>query len=112
PPSPTRCPRRLPRRRLTGDTPPVLAPLRSVPLQLRMLAGFLLGLGLGLIVNLTSGPDAGLVVAVTTYVTQPGRQILLRRLFMLGLPLLVSALVVGISEMGSRGALRRTGWRT
>lgn len=77
-----------------------------------MLAGFLLGLGAGLIVHMTSGPDAGWVVAVTNYVTQPVGQIFLRLLFMLVLPLLFSALVVGISEMGDLGALGRTGWRT
>lgn len=90
----------------------MLARLRSIPLQLRMLAGFLLGLGFGLFAHMTSGPDAGWVVATTTYVTQPVAQIFLRLLFMLVLPLLFSALVGGISEMGDLGALGRTGWRT
>jgi Na+/H+-dicarboxylate symporter len=90
----------------------MIAKLRSAPLQLQMLIGFLTGLVLGLIVNLTAGPDAAWVEALTTYVTQPAAQIFLRLLFMLVLPLLFSALVIGVAEMGDMGALGRTGWRT
>lgn len=90
----------------------MIAKLRSLPLQLQMLIGFLVGLSVGMVVNLTAGPDADWVVALTTYVTQPAGQIFLRLLFMLVLPLLFSALVIGISEMGDLGALGRTGWRT
>ncbi|CAN7486299.1 dicarboxylate/amino acid:cation symporter [Phenylobacterium sp. LjRoot219] len=90
----------------------MIAKLRALPLQLQMLVGFLVGLGVGLVVNLTAGPDAAWVVNLTTYVTQPAGQVFLRLLFMLVLPLLFSALVIGISEMGDLGALGRTGWRT
>ena len=90
----------------------MIASIRSAPLQLQMLAGFLVGLVFGLIANLTSGPDAAWVTTLTTYVTQPAAQIFLRLLFMLVLPLLFSALVIGVSEMGDMGALGRTGWRT
>src|SRR5690606_33377442 len=48
----------------------------------------------------------------TTYVTQPIGQIFLRLLFMLVIPLLFSALVVGISEMGEVRSLKRIGLRT
>ncbi|HEX6071986.1 MAG TPA: dicarboxylate/amino acid:cation symporter, partial [Sphingomicrobium sp.] len=48
----------------------------------------------------------------TTYVTQPIGQIFLRLLFMLVIPLLFSALIVGISEMGEIRALKRVGLRT
>jgi DAACS family dicarboxylate/amino acid:cation (Na+ or H+) symporter len=90
----------------------MIARLRSAPLQLQMLAGFLVGLALGLVANLTSGADAAWVTTLTTYVTQPAAQIFLRLLFMLVLPLLFSALVMGVSEMGDMGALGRAGWRT
>ncbi|QGP80243.1 dicarboxylate/amino acid:cation symporter [Sphingobium sp. CAP-1] len=76
-----------------------------------MLAGFLTGLLLGLTVYMTA-PDARWVDAVTTYVTGPMGQIFLRLLFMLVIPLLVSALIVGIAEMGELRSLRRVGVRT
>jgi DAACS family dicarboxylate/amino acid:cation (Na+ or H+) symporter len=77
-----------------------------------MAIGFAIGLVAGLIVNVTAGPDASWVVGLTTYVTQPAGQIFLRLLFMLVMPLLFSALVMGVSEMGDLGALGRTGWKT
>jgi Na+/H+-dicarboxylate symporter len=80
-------------------------------LQLRILIGFIAGLTLGLTVYAT-GPDAGWVNAVITYVTQPIGQIFLRLLFMLVLPLLFSALVVGIAEMGEVRMLRSVGVKT
>lgn len=84
---------------------------RGLGLQWQMLIGFLVGLVGGLIVFATQR-DAGWVEAVTTYVTQPIGQVFLRLLFMLVIPLLFSALVVGISEMGEVRALKRIGLRT
>ena len=84
---------------------------RGFSLQWQMLAGFLVGLILGLIVYSTQR-DAAWVETFTTYVTQPIGQIFLRLLFMLVIPLLFSALVVGISEMGEIRSLKRVGLRT
>jgi DAACS family dicarboxylate/amino acid:cation (Na+ or H+) symporter len=84
---------------------------RGLELQWQMLVGFLVGLVAGLIVYATQR-DAAWVDAVTTYVTQPIGQIFLRLLFMLVIPLLFSALVVGISEMGEVRSLKRVGIRT
>jgi hypothetical protein len=81
------------------------------PLHLQMLAGFAIGLSGGLIVNLTAG-DAAWVKAVTTYVTGPAGQVFLRLLFMLVIPLLFSALVTGVAEMGDLASLKRVGLRT
>lgn len=80
-------------------------------LQWQMLAGFLIGLSSGLIVYMTA-PDALWVDTVTRFVTGPIGQIFLRLLFMLVIPLLASALIVGIAEMGEMKALRRIGVRT
>ena len=85
---------------------------RRLPLHTQMLIGFLFGLIAGLIVNLTAGADAPWVEAVTTYVTTPIGQIFLRLLFMLVIPLLFSALTIGVAEMGDIGSLGRAGWRT
>ena len=80
-------------------------------LQWRILAGFVVGLGAGLIVYATQ-PDAAWVADVVKYVTNPIGQIFLRLLFMLVIPLLFSALVVGIAEMGEVRALKAVGIRT
>ncbi|MEG3180117.1 dicarboxylate/amino acid:cation symporter [Sphingomonas sp. LT1P40] len=84
---------------------------RESTLQWQMLGGFILGLALGMLVHFTSA-DAPWVKTVTTYVTGPIGQIFLRLLFMLVIPLLFSALVVGIAEMGEIRALKRVGLRT
>jgi len=84
---------------------------RGLELQWQMLIGFLVGLIAGLIVYATQR-DATWVETFTTYVTQPIGQIFLRLIFMLVIPLLFSALVVGISEMGEIKALKRVGLRT
>jgi DAACS family dicarboxylate/amino acid:cation (Na+ or H+) symporter len=83
----------------------------GISLQMQMLIGFVVGLTLGLIVHVTQ-PDAPWVDAVTTYVTGPIGQIFLRLLFMLVIPLLFSALVVGIAEMGDIRSLKRVGIKT
>ena len=84
---------------------------RGLELQWQMLIGFLVGLIAGLIVYATQR-DAAWVETFTTYVTQPIGQIFLRLIFMLVIPLLFSALIVGISEMGEIKALKRVGLRT
>ena len=83
----------------------------GMSLQMKMLIGFLIGLTAGLVVNMTQ-QDAAWVDGLTTYVTQPIGQIFLRLLFMLVLPLLFSALVIGIAEMGDIRSLKRVGVKT
>jgi Na+/H+-dicarboxylate symporter len=80
-------------------------------LQWRILIGFIAGLVAGLAAY-TLAPGAAWVNMVVTYVTNPIGQIFLRLLFMLVIPLLFSALVVGIAEMGEARALKRIGLRT
>jgi DAACS family dicarboxylate/amino acid:cation (Na+ or H+) symporter len=84
---------------------------RAISLQWQMLIGFLVGLVAGIIANATAG-DAAWVEWVSIYVTGPIGQIFLRLIFMLVIPLLVSALIVGISEMGDIRALKRVGFKT
>ncbi|UZW54430.1 dicarboxylate/amino acid:cation symporter [Sphingobium sp. JS3065] len=96
---------------MTSDAPEAERKTAALSLQWQMLAGFLTGLLLGLAVYMTA-PGAAWVDGVTTYVTRPIGQIFLRLLFMLVIPLLVSALIVGIAEMGELRSLRRIGVRT
>ena len=82
-------------------------------LQWRILAGFVVGMVAGLAVHAGAGAgEAGWLEWFVTYVTTPIGQIFLRLLFMLVIPLLFSALVVGIAEMGEIRALRSVGIRT
>jgi DAACS family dicarboxylate/amino acid:cation (Na+ or H+) symporter len=85
---------------------------KSLPLHWKMLIGFLLGLVVGMTVHYTVGADALWVDRVMTYVTQPVATIFLRLIFMLVIPLLFSALVIGVSEMGDVRAFGRVGWKT
>ena len=85
---------------------------RGLPLHWLMLIGFLVGLIGGLIVNVVVGPETPWVVWLTTNITGPAGQIFLRLLFMLVIPLLFSALVIGVAEMGDLKSLGRAGWKT
>lgn len=84
----------------------------KLPLHWKMAIGFAVGLLLGLVVHYGVGADAGWVKWFTTYVTQPAGTLFLRLIFMLVIPLLFSALVIGVAEMGDVRALGRIGWRT
>ena len=75
----------------------------GVPLYLWMLLGFAAGLGGGLYVNLN---DLVVVPWVMDMIQAVG-QIFLRLLFMLVIPLLFSALAVGVAEMGDLKSLGR-----
>ena len=84
----------------------------GIPLHWLMLIGFVVGLGAGLYVNQYIGPETGWVQWLTSNVTGPAGQIFLRLLFMLVIPLLFSALVVGVAEMGDLQSLGRAGIKT
>ncbi len=84
----------------------------KLPLHWKMLIGFLAGLALGLVAHYLSGADAGWVKWLTIYVTQPAGTLFLRLIFMLVIPLLFSALVIGVAEMGDVRSLGRVGWKT
>ena len=91
-----------------------------MPLHWKIAIGFVVGLMLGLAVHyVMAWTDAQWmevlgrwVVGFTDYVTTPFSQLFLSLIFMLIVPLLFSALVVGVSEMGDVSSLGRIGWRT
>jgi DAACS family dicarboxylate/amino acid:cation (Na+ or H+) symporter len=85
---------------------------RPWPMPWKMGLGFGLGLLFGLVVHMTVGADAGWVQAFTQWVTTPASRLFLNLIFMLIVPLLFSALVMGIAEMGDIRALGRIGWKT
>ena len=75
----------------------------------RMLLGFLIGALAGLLVYSLTGGSAPWLTVVTEWVTAPIGAIFLRLLFMLVIPLVFSALVMGIAEMGDVRSLGRLG---
>lgn len=77
-----------------------------------MFVGFAAGLLVGLLVYFLAGSDAGWVRQVTRYVTTPLSGVFLNLIFMLIVPLLFSALVTGVAEMGDLRVLGRVGKRT
>ena len=84
----------------------------KLQLHWKMLIGFIAGLSLGLVAHYLSGADAGWVQWLTANITQPAGTLFLRLIFMLIIPLLFSALIMGVAEMGDVRSLGRVGWKT
>jgi Na+/H+-dicarboxylate symporter len=85
--------------------------VRKIPLHWRMLAGGVIGVTLGLAAHLAMAGDAR-IDAIVKYVTGPIGQVFLRLLFMLVVPLIVSALSIGIAGLRDVHKLGRVGVRT
>ncbi len=77
----------------------------------RMLAGLALGIGLGVIAHLAFAGQPALE-AFVKFVTEPIGRIFLRLLFVLVLPLVVSALALGVAGLGDLRTLGRIGLKT
>ncbi|TKR30753.1 dicarboxylate/amino acid:cation symporter [Luteimonas gilva] len=84
---------------------------QGLPLHVKVLIGFALGALLGLSAHFWM-PDAPLTAGLIKYVAQPAGQLFLSLLFMLVIPLMMSALILGVSELGDIASLGRLGWRT
>lgn len=83
----------------------------GLSLHWKMGIGFAVGIGAGLAANL-SGADAPWLQGLITWVTDPIGQLFLRLLFMLVVPLVFTALVLGVVEIGNPKSLGRIGGRT
>jgi len=90
---------------------PAAAERKGLALHFKVLIGFVLGAAIGLLVHF-QGADAAWVQAVITYAAKPFGQIFLNLLFMLVVPLMFSALVLGVAELGDIASLGRLGLRT
>ncbi len=87
----------------------------GLPLHIKVMIGFLLGAFIGLAANYALPHVPGLgawVDGIITYVTKPFGQIFLNLLFMMVVPLMFSALVLGVAELGDIASLGRLGWKT
>jgi Na+/H+-dicarboxylate symporter len=75
----------------------------------------LIGLAIGALAGIFAhwiGVEHPLIAGLVDYVATPVGQIFLRLLLMLVIPLLFSALVLGIVELGDLRSLGRVGWKT
>ncbi len=96
------------------------APAGGLPLHIKVMIGFVVGVALGsLAYALTQGWWAGSVPGLEgplqtliDNVTAPFGKIFLNLLFMLVVPLMFSALVLGVAELGDIASLGRLGWKT
>lgn len=85
--------------------------MAKMSLHTRMLLGFVAGVSLGLAANVFAA-DAAWLDALVRYVADPVGQLFLRLLFMLVIPLVFSALVLGVVEIGDPKSLGRIGGKT
>jgi Na+/H+-dicarboxylate symporter len=84
---------------------------KGMALHTKMLIGFVAGIVLGILAHWQAG-DAAWLDGVVTYVADPVGQLFLRLLFMLVVPLVFSALVLGVIEIGDPKSLGRIGLKT
>jgi DAACS family dicarboxylate/amino acid:cation (Na+ or H+) symporter len=83
----------------------------GLPLHTKILIGLIAGASAGLLANALAGGAPWLEWTVTN-ITQPFGQIFLRLIFMVVIPLIFSALVLGVAELGDLGKLGRIGLKT
>ncbi|MEO8160127.1 MAG: dicarboxylate/amino acid:cation symporter [Arenimonas sp.] len=91
---------------------PEAASKGGMPLHVKVLIGFALGALIGLFVHGQGLEHTTIVESLVAWVTKPFGQIFLNLLFMLVVPLMFSALVLGVAELGDIASLGRLGWRT
>ncbi len=84
---------------------------RGMSLHIKMAIGFAVGITAGVLANAFAGDSSWLDPAID-YVTNPVGKIFLNLLFMLVVPLVFSALVLGVVEIGDPRSLGRIGGRT
>ncbi len=91
---------------LTPDPP------KGLPLHTRILLGLAIGATAGVTASATLGPDASGLRWFVSNITDPVGQLFLRLLLMVVIPLVFSALVVGVSGVGNIRELGRIGLKT
>ena len=84
---------------------------RKLPLHTKMLIGFLAGAIGGLVAHRFFAGEPALAWTIT-WIAQPVGRLFLRLLFMLIIPLVFSALVLGVVGLGDLRSLGRVGFRT
>src|SRR5688500_3649690 len=81
----------------------------GMKLHTKILLGLAVGIVLGVITNLTVGPDHPRIQQINTYVTRPIGQIFLRMLFMVVMPLVFASIALGVAGLGDIRKVGRVG---
>ena len=98
----------------TGENPPGppgAAAKKRLPLHTKIFIGMIFGAVAGVLANLTMG-DSPALQSFVNNVSYPAGQIFLRLIFMVVIPLVVSALILGVAELGDVRRLGRVGLKT
>lgn len=82
---------------------------KGIPLHTKILAGLMIGVVAGLIVNWTMGGDDPRVTMIVENFTRPIGQLFLNLLLMIVVPLVFASLVVGVAGIGDIRKLGRIG---
>jgi DAACS family dicarboxylate/amino acid:cation (Na+ or H+) symporter len=85
---------------------------KRLPLHTKIFIGLLVGAIAGWIAQTSLGADSELLKGIVTNYTKPAGQIFLRLIFMVVVPLLFSALVLGIAELGDLRKIGRVGLKS
>jgi len=96
---------------ISTPAPPPEKEKPRTPLHTRIFYGMVAGTLLGIAANLLWG-DSPRLQAFIANVSYPLGQIFLRLIFMVVIPLVVSALILGIAELGDLRSLGRVGLKT
>ena len=97
----------------TGENPPEppAAAKKRLPLHTKIFIGMIAGAAAGVAANLAMG-DSPALRSFVENVSYPAGQIFLRLIFMVVIPLVVSALTLGVAELGDVRRLGRVGLKT
>lgn len=88
---------------------------RGMPLHIKILIGLVIGAGLGIAANMLASSSPATAARVTWLakdLIEPLGRVFLRLVIMVVVPLVVSALILGILELGDLKSLGRVGLRT
>ncbi|MBS1708713.1 MAG: dicarboxylate/amino acid:cation symporter [Armatimonadetes bacterium] len=87
-------------------------PRKPIPLHVQIFIGLLVGAVAGIAAQSALGADSQVLKDFITTWTRPVGQIFLRLIFMVVVPLLFSALVLGVAEIGDVRKIGRIGMRS
>ncbi len=88
-----------------------MIPAPRWPLHVRILIGLVAGAAAGIAAHALA-PEAPWLAWTTTHVSEPFGKLFLRLIFMVVLPLVFSALALGVAGLGDVGRLRRVALKT
>jgi DAACS family dicarboxylate/amino acid:cation (Na+ or H+) symporter len=98
----------------TGENPPGppgAGARKRLPLHTKIFIGMIAGAAAGVVANLAMG-DSPALRSFVDNVSYPAGQIFLRLIFMVVIPLVISALILGVAELGDVRRLGRVGLKT